>query len=244
MPKLVMMLSMSEAQSDGVGGRLRRARQEAKLSQRELGRRTGLTGRYIGQLEAGDRDGTRDVWRKIAQELGTDFAELLAGEPSGDHGPGSFGIPLDGRIEANGEAIGQRLTREVRPVLHRAAKDAFTYPNRINVPGAKESWWAMTVNANLVRAGIRTGDRLVFAPGLQPREGDWVLVTSDTAAYRQLFAADVHEPWMGLRLWRTIDGERWLWPLAEGESAEPWEDYWRVVAVVVQHWRRPDAWES
>jgi transcriptional regulator with XRE-family HTH domain len=59
------------------GQRLRRHRKARGLSQRELGRRAGISRDAIGRLERGEQRATLTVLMKLAAALAIDLASML-----------------------------------------------------------------------------------------------------------------------------------------------------------------------
>jgi transcriptional regulator with XRE-family HTH domain len=59
------------------GKRLRRGRKARGLSQRELGRRAGISRDAVGRLERGEQQPTLTVLMKLAAALAVDLASLL-----------------------------------------------------------------------------------------------------------------------------------------------------------------------
>ncbi|WP_432349989.1 helix-turn-helix transcriptional regulator (plasmid) [Shinella yambaruensis] len=57
---------------------LRRMRHDKNITQEELADRSGLSARYIGAIERGDKSATVTVLGKISEALGVNPAELLA----------------------------------------------------------------------------------------------------------------------------------------------------------------------
>lgn len=70
---------MTKKDAKKIGQRIRAARVELGLSQRELSRRNHLTAAYISRLEAGDRDPSMDALAGIGKALGTTGLILLTG---------------------------------------------------------------------------------------------------------------------------------------------------------------------
>ena len=66
-----------------IGERIRKSRQEARISQEELAEYAGISGSYISDIEAGKRNFSVDVLMKIAEALqvSTDWI-LRADTPS------------------------------------------------------------------------------------------------------------------------------------------------------------------
>ena len=52
-----------------IGERIRKSRQEARISQEELAEYAGISGSYISDIEAGKRNFSVDVLMKIAEAL-------------------------------------------------------------------------------------------------------------------------------------------------------------------------------
>jgi transcriptional regulator with XRE-family HTH domain len=77
-----------------VGGRLRALRAEMGWTQRGLGRRAGLSGKFIGEVERGEKSITIDSLYLISRALGTPLSELASlkeyrkgGAATNGHGP-------------------------------------------------------------------------------------------------------------------------------------------------------------
>ena len=62
------------------GARLREAREDALMSQRELGEAAGVSTDTIMRLEAGEGGAYGRTIRRIARALGKDYKELLEGK--------------------------------------------------------------------------------------------------------------------------------------------------------------------
>lgn len=60
-----------------VGSRLRDLRHQAGLTQAELGRKAGLTAKYVSEIENGHRDLRISTLERVAKAVRTDPAELL-----------------------------------------------------------------------------------------------------------------------------------------------------------------------
>jgi transcriptional regulator with XRE-family HTH domain len=61
-----------------LGARLRSLRTEMGLTQRALGRRAGLSGKFIGEVERGEKSITIDSLYLISRALGTPLDELAS----------------------------------------------------------------------------------------------------------------------------------------------------------------------
>jgi transcriptional regulator with XRE-family HTH domain len=66
-----------------LGQRVRAIRQDRNLSQVELGRKAGLSGKFIGEVERGDKSISIDSLYHVARVLRIALSELLAAEPAG-----------------------------------------------------------------------------------------------------------------------------------------------------------------
>jgi XRE family aerobic/anaerobic benzoate catabolism transcriptional regulator len=64
-----------------LGRRVRHARQAAGLTRRQLAEHSGLSERYLAQLEAGEGNISVLLMRRVAKVLRTDLERLVA-EPS------------------------------------------------------------------------------------------------------------------------------------------------------------------
>ena len=61
-----------------LGRAIREARADRRLSQEELGLRTGVHRNYIGGIERGERNPSVKTIATLAEELGVDVSELFA----------------------------------------------------------------------------------------------------------------------------------------------------------------------
>lgn len=71
---------------DGIGVRLRLARDNAGLSQRELARRVGLSASLISQLESGLSNPSVGTLYALVTELDVSLDSIIRGESFGSHG--------------------------------------------------------------------------------------------------------------------------------------------------------------
>lgn len=60
-----------------LGVRVRRARARAGLTRRRLAERSGVSERYLAQLESGDGNGSILLIRRVAAAMGTDLLDLI-----------------------------------------------------------------------------------------------------------------------------------------------------------------------
>ncbi len=70
------------------GKRLRQLRRERRWTQGGLGRRAGLTAKYVGQLERGEACPSLRTLEQLAKAFGVSVGELLGegGGAAGEHG--------------------------------------------------------------------------------------------------------------------------------------------------------------
>jgi XRE family aerobic/anaerobic benzoate catabolism transcriptional regulator len=93
-----------------VGQRVRGAREQRSWSRRELSQRSGVSERFLAQLETGQGNISLIRFAEVAAALGTTPAELLAGATAKD---GSRPIALLGVRGAGKSTIGIRLARRL-----------------------------------------------------------------------------------------------------------------------------------
>jgi transcriptional regulator with XRE-family HTH domain len=62
----------------GLGHVIREARGDSRISQEELGLRTGVHRNYIGGIERGERNPSVTTVAVLAEELGVKMSELFA----------------------------------------------------------------------------------------------------------------------------------------------------------------------
>jgi transcriptional regulator with XRE-family HTH domain len=66
-----------------LGQRLRTIRQERGLSQQDLGQGAGLSGKFIGEIERGDKSVSVDSLYRVGKVLKVSLAELVDGTRPG-----------------------------------------------------------------------------------------------------------------------------------------------------------------
>jgi transcriptional regulator with XRE-family HTH domain len=66
-----------------LGQRLRAIRQERGLSQQDLGASAGLSGKFIGEVERGDKSVSVDSLYRVGKVLKVSLAELVDGPRPG-----------------------------------------------------------------------------------------------------------------------------------------------------------------
>jgi transcriptional regulator with XRE-family HTH domain len=75
-------LETLEKVRDGIGDRIRKARDTEGLSARQFGGRVGVSQRYINMLEKGDRQPSQALVIAIALKMGVDEDWLRTGQRS------------------------------------------------------------------------------------------------------------------------------------------------------------------
>jgi transcriptional regulator with XRE-family HTH domain len=144
---------------DEVGLRLAAFRKRLGISQRELGRRAGLSGRYIGGIESGERQGTRETLAKISDALGRSLSELV--------GDGDVGIPCKGTVDAAG-------------IVHSSESE-----RRIRIPAGSPDRYAVEVDEGI--GTFDAGDWLAIERSISPAPDDVVVVAAgDSQCLRKL----------------------------------------------------------
>ncbi|HZS38370.1 MAG TPA: shikimate kinase [Polyangia bacterium] len=105
-----------------VGGRVRRLREDASLTQRTLAQRSGVSPRYLAQLEAGGANISLERLTDVAQALGTTLVALL--DPRAEPRRAPPGAAKTAEVAVLRDAIGELLDgrdlgelREVRRFL-------------------------------------------------------------------------------------------------------------------------------
>lgn len=98
-----------QALLDRLGERVRGAREQAGLARRELGERSGLSMRFLAQLEAGGTNVSVARLADVAGALGTTAAALLADEERGVSGgrrraKAALRSAIDGLLDGRSEA--------------------------------------------------------------------------------------------------------------------------------------------
>lgn len=191
-----------------VGDVIRKLRRDMGLSQRELGRRAGVSGRYIGHLEQGRREGKRDTLEAIAQALEVTYVDLVS---EGTSTPLPVPqVPIDGEMRADGtvssDLVAMKAAAAVTPGGLVLTRGDFRPWDTIPIPLAKDSWYALThtrgdVDVEWAKLRLQDGDVLVFDGDLEPTHGKLVIAG---------WEGDVD---VKVRVWRELDGDQLLWPL-------------------------------
>ena len=86
LPRMVGMSSASEPSGNLVGEIIRRQRELAELSMRQVAAMAGISNPYLSQIEHGLRAPSADVLDTIAATLGIPAETLRAGTGDDDHG--------------------------------------------------------------------------------------------------------------------------------------------------------------
>jgi XRE family transcriptional regulator, aerobic/anaerobic benzoate catabolism transcriptional regulator len=106
------MTARGDALLTQVGARVRAARDEAGLSRRALALASGLSERFLAQLETGTGNISLTRFAAVADALATTPSELLAGLAAGD--PRRPAIALLGVRGAGKSTVGQALARRLK----------------------------------------------------------------------------------------------------------------------------------
>ena len=94
-----------------VGARVRQARTERRLTMREIAERSGLSLRFLSQLEAGDANIAIGRLAAVATALGVSLADLVAEGPT--NGEAKRDVALLGLRGAGKSTIGPRLAEKL-----------------------------------------------------------------------------------------------------------------------------------
>src|SRR5215213_655492 len=86
LPRMAGMSSVSEPSGNLVGEIIRRQRELAELSMRQVAAMAGISNPYLSQIEHGLRAPSADVLDTIAATLGIPAEALHAGASDDDHG--------------------------------------------------------------------------------------------------------------------------------------------------------------
>jgi XRE family aerobic/anaerobic benzoate catabolism transcriptional regulator len=146
-----------EALLEAIGRRARLRREAAGLTQRELAERSGLSPRYIAQLEAGEANLSVERLTDVADALGTTAATLLAG--SEPHAPPPTTAREAGRAETRA-----RLRAEIDVLLD--ARDA---TELVEVRRWLEARFAQRTAPVIALVGLRGAGKSTIGPRLAKR---------------------------------------------------------------------------
>lgn len=233
---------VDEQQQDALarGARLRTAREASGLSQVALSEAVGVSGPYINQLERGARVGGLDVWMSVARVLRAPLNMLITGQqdpPSAEGPRDDLLIPVDAEVDDTGTFSGETTVVVHGPKALWRKGPTPNYP-LVRVERAGERWFAckvVTTRPINFRAGhgdgtisidLYPGDLLIMAQAADvppPTDGSLVHAQVDVGQESQL------------RVYRIVDGVRFLWPLAP-EHGDPVQhrDPWKVAEVAVE----------
>ena len=98
---------------EDLGKRLKKAREKAGLSQRELARASGVSQGMISQIEAGHKEGGLRIFEKLAAALGVSFEALCRSEGS----PPGTDLLKDKLVYEIAQTVKPMTVREKREVL-------------------------------------------------------------------------------------------------------------------------------
>ncbi len=122
----------TQALLERVGERIAAARRGARWSQGELARRSGLSLRFLGQLEAGATNVSLERLDHLAQALGCPLAHLVRAEREGKPED-----PLHGRLEALLLEHDSREVMELLELLSSLLRTKREVPRRIALLGIR-----------------------------------------------------------------------------------------------------------
>jgi XRE family aerobic/anaerobic benzoate catabolism transcriptional regulator len=97
-----------------LGRRARALRRDSGLTLKDLAARSGLSSRFLVQVESGEGNISVRKLAALARALGTTPAALLGGTPAGREGPAFPVIALLGLRGAGKTTVGRRLARRLR----------------------------------------------------------------------------------------------------------------------------------
>jgi SOS-response transcriptional repressor LexA len=162
--------------------RLKSAREKAKLSQRALSQKTGLSQQLISKLETGAVDSTTEIF-PLAEALAVDPRWLATGEESG-----------------NSASTGEQAVCTYVPLISWVAAGSWREfpdmsPNDGDAPHipvtrrVSSRAYALRINGDSMEPGFPNGGIIVVDPDVQPRPGSYVVVRLDDsqqATFKQL----------------------------------------------------------
>lgn len=169
-----------------IGARIAAWREERRLTQAELARRSFLTRSYIAHLETGRNKPSLDALADIAAALGVPRATLLDGEP-----------PPETADERTARMIEEAITgargvpvrvRWVAPVGDRRARSVETEERYVRVleddlTGARDPFAILIESSCYLWLGLIPDDYAICDrdPDRKPQDGDVVVVGSQDA---------------------------------------------------------------
>lgn len=167
---------------ESLGQRLKTAREAAKLSQRALARRTGLSQQLISKLESGLIESTTEIF-PLAKALLVDARWLATGEGGmrpgaglAESGAGRWQVPLVSWVAAGlwqDIVLDDLSDRPMIPVTKRVSDDAYA----LRIQG--DSMEPMFPNRSVI----------VVDPVIAPQHGSYVVVRlerAEQATFKQL----------------------------------------------------------
>lgn len=165
-----------------LGNRLKTTREQAKLSQRALSKRSGLSQQLISKLETGGVDSTTEIF-PLAEALGVDPRWLATGQ-------GEMHPKLDKAQEFSAfvPLISWVTAGNWREFAEAAAPE--DEPHRVPVTrrvGANA--YALRINGDSMEPVFPNGGIIIVDPDVQPNPGNYVVVRleeSQQATFKQL----------------------------------------------------------
>lgn len=153
--------------------RIKQAREQTHLSQRELAKRSGISQQLISKLENGLVESTSEIF-KLAAALSVDPRWLATGEEIPEAHSTMAYVPLVSWVAAGGwRDIAQASEQTLVPVSCRVSKNAF----------------ALRVQGDSMEPKFPDGCIIVIEPAGEARTGSYIVLRlddSDQATFKQL----------------------------------------------------------
>jgi SOS-response transcriptional repressor LexA len=150
--------------------RLKQSREHARISQRELAKRSGLSQQLISKLENGLVESTTEVFR-LAELLRVDARWLATGKENVADGPAITGyVPLISWVAAGS-------WRDVADPYPAGEGEALVPVTCRTGPNA----YALRVQGDSMEPVFPNGSIIIVDPAAEPRQGSYVVVRLDEA---------------------------------------------------------------
>jgi SOS-response transcriptional repressor LexA len=150
--------------------RLKQSREQARISQRELAKRSGLSQQLISKLENGLVESTTEVFR-LAEVLRVDARWLATGKENVADGPAITGyVPLISWVAAGS-------WRDVFDPYPAGEGEALVPVTCRTGPNA----YALRVQGDSMEPVFPNGSIIIVDPAAEPRQGSYVVVRLDEA---------------------------------------------------------------
>jgi SOS-response transcriptional repressor LexA len=150
--------------------RLKQSREQARISQRELAKRSGLSQQLISKLENGLVESTTEVFR-LAEVLRVDARWLATGKENVADGPAITAyVPLISWVAAGS-------WRDVADPYPAGMGEALVPVTCRTGPNA----YALRVQGDSMEPVFPNGSIIIVDPAAEPRQGSYVVVRLDEA---------------------------------------------------------------